>query len=106
VIAGKKPSILEKWWVARVGVILTCLLVIEASSNAVNSPRMVTIRALNFREGCMVIIGVLRGVRLDVIIRPATMLPQARRLIGLMTAGLFSLIGESEAKRGWPIETK
>jgi len=54
----------------------------------------------------MVMMGVLRGVMLEVIIRPATMLPQASRLIGLITAGLFSLIGERAGKRGWPIETK
>lgn len=40
------------------------------------------------------------------MMRPATMLPQASRLIGLMTAGLSSLIGESELNRGWPMETK
>ena len=34
------------------------------------------------------------------------MLPQARRLRGLITAGLFSLIGERVEKRGYPIETK
>ena len=82
------------------GVILTCLLVIDASSKADTSPRIVTISALNFREGCMVIMGVLRGRRLEVIRRPATILPHASRLIGLITAGLFSLIGERAAKRG------
>jgi len=51
-------------------------------------------------------IGVFRGVMLDVMIRPAIMLPQASRLIGLITAGLFSLMGENARKRGWPIETK
>lgn len=86
--------------------ILSCLLVSEASSRAVSRPRMVTISALNFSEGCMVIMGVFRGVMLEVIIRPAIMLPQASRLIGLITAGSFSLIGESAGKRGWPIETK
>lgn len=34
------------------------------------------------------------------------MLPQASRLIGLITAGLFSLIGERGLNRGWPIVTK
>lgn len=100
VIAGKYPSMFEKWWALRVGVILTCLLVIDASSKAVSSPRIVTISALNFRAGCMVMIGVLSGRILDVIRRPATMLPQASRLMGLITAGLFSLIGERAAKRG------
>lgn len=50
--------------------------------------------------GGMVIIGVLRGVIFEIIRRPAIMLPQARRLIGLITAGLFSLIGESGKNRG------
>ena len=86
--------------------IFTCLLVSEASSRAVRSPRIVTISALSLSEGCMVMMGVLRGVMLEVIIRPATMLPQASRLMGLITAGLFSLMGESAKKRGWPIETK
>jgi len=54
----------------------------------------------------MVIMGVFRGTRFDVIRRPAMMLPQASRLIGLITAGSFSLIGEKAANRGWPIETK
>ena len=90
----------EKWWADSVGVILTCLLVSEASSKAVRSPRIVTISALSFSEGCMVMTGVFRGVMLEVIRRPAIMLPQASRLIGLITAGLFSLIGDSDGKRG------
>jgi len=61
---------------------------------------MVTISALSFSEGCIVMMGVFRGVMLEVISRPAMMLPQASRLIGLMTAGLFSLIGERGRKRG------
>ena len=46
------------------------------------------------------------GMMWEVIRRPAMMLPQASRLIGLMTFGSFSLIGDSELNRGWPIETK
>lgn len=67
---------------------------------------MVTTKAANLIKGGMVIIGVLRGIMLEVIRRPAMMLPQARRLMGLITAGLFSLIGESDENRGCPIETK
>lgn len=77
-----------------------------ASSKAVNRPRAVTMSALSFRLGCMVMIGVFRGVMLEVMRRPAIMLPQASRLIGLITAGLFSLMGDRGRKRGWPIETK
>ena len=90
----------EKWWAARVGVGECCLLVRVASSRAMRTPRMVTSRAASFRTGGMVITGVFSGRILDVIRRPATMLPQARRLMGLITAGLFSLIGERELNRG------
>lgn len=105
VIAGKYPSMLEKWWAGKIGVILSCLLVIDASSRAVSRPKMVTIRALSFRTGCMVMIGVFNGIMLEVIIRPAIILPQASRLMGLITAGLFSLMGEKGRNRGWPIDT-
>lgn len=71
-----------------------------------SSPIAVTARAASFKSGGIVITGVLRGRMLDVIRRPAMMLPQARRLIGEITAGLFSLIGDSVLKRGWPIDTK
>lgn len=76
------------------------MFVRDASSRARTRPRIVTIRAANLSMGGMVIIGVLRGVIFEIIRRPATMLPQARRLIGLITAGLFSLIGESGKNRG------
>jgi len=82
------------------------LLVRDASSRATNSPRIVTVRAANLSITGIDITGVLSGSRFDVIRRPATILPQARRLIGFKTAGLFSLIGESALKRGRPIETK
>lgn len=97
---------LEKWWGASLGVGLNCLLVSEASSRAVRSPRMVTARAASLSRGGIDITGVFKGVIDEVIISPATILPQARRLIGLSTAGLFSLIGESEGKRGCPMDTK
>lgn len=51
-------------------------------------------------------IWVFSGRKLDVMINPAKMLPQAKRLIGLITAGLFSLIGESGRNRGAPMVTK
>lgn len=99
-IVGKKPSILEKWWETSRGVGLYCLLVREASSKASSSPIIVTARAASFRRGGIVITGVFRGTIFEVIRSPAMMLPHASRLIGLMTAGLFSLIGESELNRG------
>lgn len=97
---------LEKWCVTKLGVILYCLLVSVASSRAISSPMIVTARAANLSKGGMDITGVLRGVMLEVIRRPATILPHASRFRGLMTAGLFSLMGEITLNRGWAIETK
>lgn len=54
----------------------------------------------------MVMIGVLIGRIFEVIRRPAKMLPQARRLIGLIVVGSFSLMGERGLNRGWPRDTK
>lgn len=86
--------------------VLNCLFVREASSRAVNSPIMVTSRAASFSSGGMVMMGVFKGRRLEVMRSPAMMLPQASRLMELMTAGLFSLMGERVVNRGCPIETK
>lgn len=106
IIMGKKPSMFEKRWVGRWGVDLNCLLVRDASSRAISSPRIVTVKAASLSIGGIDITGVFSGRRLEVSRRPATMLPQASRLIGLRTAGLFSLMGESTLNRGCPIETK
>lgn len=106
IIDGKNPSILEKWWGVSAGVGLNCLLVSDASSRAIIRPRIVTIRAASFSTGGIDITGVFRGMMLEVIRRPAMMLPQANRLIGLITAGLFSLMGERVLNRGCPIDTK
>lgn len=43
---------------------------------------------------------------MDEIIRPAIILPQARRLIGLITVLVFSLIGVRGRNRGCPIRAK
>lgn len=43
---------------------------------------------------------------MDVMIRPAIMLPQARRLMGLIFNPLFSLMGGRVMKRGVRIVTK
>ena len=105
-VRGKKPNIFEKLWASKLGATLCCLLVREASSRATTRPAMETTRAASFRRGGMVIIGVLRGKMFEVINNPATMLPQASRLIGLSTEGLFSLIGESGRNRGCPSATR
>lgn len=76
------------------------MFVNDASSRARSRPIIDTIRAASFSKGCMDIIGVFRGITLEVISKPTIILPQAKRLIGLITAGLFSLIGESELNRG------
>lgn len=82
------------------------MLVKEASSRAIKRPKIDTMRALSLRRGGMVITGVFRGRKLEVMTRPAIMLPQARRLMGLMMEGLFSLMGDRGRKREWPIETR
>ena len=96
----------EKLCNLMVGVGLNCLAVREASSMAVKRPRIVTIRAASFSRGGIVIIGVFVGRAFEVRTRPATMLPQASRLMGLITAGSFSLMGERDRNRGVPIVTK
>lgn len=88
------------------GVILNCLVVRAANSRAIKSPTIVTIRAASFSTGGMVIIGVLVGRVFEMRISPATMLPQASRLMGLITAGSFSLMGERGRNRGVPMATK
>ena len=105
-IVGKKPNMLEKWWVTRWGEGLNCLLVRDASSRAMSNPKIVTVRAASFSRRGIDITGVFSGIILVVIRRPAMMLPQASRLMGSMTARLFSLIGESALNRGCPIDTK
>lgn len=105
-IIGKNPSMFEKWWVGRFGAGLNCLVVRDASSRARRRPIMVRMRAASLSEEGMVITGVFSGIMFEVISRPATMLPQASRLIGLITAGVFSLIGESGLNRGCPMDTK
>lgn len=105
-IGGKKPSMLEKWWGASWGPGLNCLFVSMASSRAVSSPRIVTVRAASLSKMGMDITGVFRGVIFEMRTSPAMMLPQARRLRGLITIGLFSLIGGSALNRGWFMDTK
>lgn len=105
-IAGKKASMLEKLWGAVFGLVMVCLLVKLARSMAIISPEMVTIRALSLSVCGMVIMGVFFGIKFETIIRPAIILPHASRLIGLITKGLFSLMGERGRNRGCPIEAK
>lgn len=85
---------------------LNCLVVKEASSRAVIRPRMETIKAASLSRGGIDMTGVFRGSVFEMIMKPATMLPATSRFIGLITAGSFSLIGERDLNRGWPIDTK
>lgn len=87
-------------------VFLNCLEESLAISSAVSRPRRVTARAVSFKRMGIVISGVLRGNVLEVIKNPAIILPQARRLRGLVIEGLFSLIGIRGLKRGYSINTK
>lgn len=83
-----------------------CLFVSIASSKATIRPKTVTTRAAILSKRGIDMTGVFRGVIFEVINRPAMILPQAKRLIGLITAGLFSLMGDKGLNRGWPIDTK
>lgn len=76
-----------------------------SSSNASMMPRIVTMIAAIFVIIGMVIGGVFVGRMLDVIRRPAITLPNASRVMGLVTAGEFSLIGVIEGIRVNPVCT-
>lgn len=54
----------------------------------------------------MVICGIEVGEMLFEIRKPAKMLPTRRRLIGLISSGLFSLIRTSAGNRGCPKRAK
>ena len=96
----------EKLCTVRFGVNFNCLFVKFAKSTAIIRAVRDTIRALNFRVAGIVIIGVFVGRKFEVIIIPAMILPQARRLIGFKIVWLFSLIIIRGSDRGFPIEVK
>lgn len=77
-----------------------------ANSKAVNNPRTETARAASLSSVGMVKTGVLKRLMFSITKRPPKMLPHASRLRGLITAELFSLIGERGRNRGVPIVTK
>lgn len=76
------------------------------SSRAKISPRIVTARAENLAYQGIVRIWVPRGGKLEKIMNPAKILPNARRLIGLIRLGLFSFMEMSGVYRGLVMETK
>ena len=69
-------------------------------SNAIMKPRIVTIRAVSFTCKGMVIKGVVTGGILLERMNQAKMLPISRRLIGLISMGLVSLMLMRGEKRG------
>lgn len=73
------------------------------SSRDKRMPRIVTRMAAVFVMAGMVMGRVLVGRILDVMRRPAMMLPSASREIGLMTVGVFSLMGVTGGIRGCPV---
>lgn len=78
---------LEKLCGVKREVILICLDVVVASARAIIRPIIVTAIAATLRERGIVIVGVLDGRKFEVIISPATILPQARRPIDAITVG-------------------
>lgn len=68
-------------------------------------PRAVTIRAIILMESGIVVGGVFVGIMNEVIKNPARMLPSARRVMGEVTAGLFSFTGVKGGIRTKPVCT-
>lgn len=106
-IGGKNPSRFEKRWVGRLVAGFSSWPVKFPRSRANKKPNRVTAKAAVFTSSGMVISGVFRGVIFEVINKPARMLPQARRLIGLVMAGSVSFIWKMDrGVRGFPRATK
>lgn len=76
------------------------------SSRATVNPSRVTNRAVILRYIGIVIWGIVVGVMLLEIMKPAKILPTSRRLMGLINRGLFSLIRISVGYRGCPSRAK
>lgn len=76
------------------------------TSRAKIKPRIVTVRAIIFKWGGMVIWGTVVGGMLLEMINPAKRLPISRRLMELIRKGLFSLIIIRVGNRGCPKSAK
>lgn len=95
----------EKLWRFEWSLILR-LRVSWFRSMAMVNPAIVIRRAVSFRYAGIVRIGrLVGGILLDKRY-PAKMLPIRRRLMELISWGLFSLIAFSEENRGCPIRAK
>lgn len=68
-------------------------------------PRAVTARAVILMDRGIVIVGVFVGMINEVMRNPARILPNASRVMGEVTAGLFSLIGVRGGIRTKPVCT-
>lgn len=77
--------------------------VIFEISSAKAMPRAVTARAVILMDSGIVIGGVFVGTMNEVMKNPARMLPKARRVMGEITAGLFSFIGVKGVTRTKPV---
>ena len=88
------------------GVVCFRFCVAVLSSRATIKPSRVTSMAVIFRYIGMVICGIVVGVMLFEMKKPAKILPSRRRLMGLIKSGLFSLMRMSEGKRGCPNRAK
>lgn len=80
-------EIIELWVLEGFGGIL---LTIEVSFNPIIKPIIVTVNAAILINTGMVVIGVFSDSVLNAINGPATMLPEARRIIGFIIMGMFS----------------
>lgn len=76
------------------------------SSSAIANPIIVIIIAVVFKYHGMVMVWIVIGGILYEIKNPAIMLPNARRLMGFINLGLFSLMMISGGNRGLVIDTK
>ena len=72
------------------------------SSSAIRNPNTEIIRAVVFKNHGIVRTGMLVGGILYEMTNPAKMLPNARRLIGFMRSGSFSLM---EIRGGNPVSS-
>lgn len=69
-------------------------------------PRAVTTMAVILMYSGIVVGGVFVGRMKEVMMNPAVMLPRARRVMGEVTAGLFSFIGVRGGMRTKPACTR
>lgn len=72
------------------------------NSSPIINPIMVITRAASLVVIGIVIVGIVCGLKMDVIISPKIILPQASRLMAAFRLGSFSSIGGIGFSRGSP----